>query len=51
MYVIITIDEVHRRWSTVFEDDSIVPASLRSHTANTGTTGNNRFIDKAKRIL
>ncbi|CAF0822833.1 unnamed protein product [Adineta ricciae] len=31
-------DEVHRRWSTVFEDDSIVPASLRSHTANTATT-------------
>ena len=49
--MIITTDEVHRRWSTIFEDDSIVPASLRSHIANTATTGNDRFAYNAKRML
>ncbi|CAF4384534.1 unnamed protein product [Rotaria sp. Silwood2] len=31
-------DEVHRRWLTSFDDDSVVPASLRNYTSATAMT-------------
>ena len=32
------LDEVHRRWMNNFDDDSIVPASLRNYTSATAMT-------------
>jgi hypothetical protein len=32
------IDEVHRRWLTSFDDDSVVPPSLRNYTSATAMT-------------
>jgi hypothetical protein len=32
------IDEIHRRWLTSFDDDSIVPPSLRNYTSTTVIT-------------
>jgi hypothetical protein len=34
----ILIDEVHRRWLTSFDDDSVVPPSLRNYTSVTAMT-------------
>jgi hypothetical protein len=34
----ILIDEVHRRWLTSFDDDSVVPTSLRNYTSVTAMT-------------
>lgn len=31
-------DEVHRRWATIFDNESIVPASLRNYTSATAMT-------------
>ncbi|CAF1295992.1 unnamed protein product [Adineta steineri] len=31
-------DEIHRRWLTSFEDDSVIPASLRAHTSKPAIT-------------
>jgi hypothetical protein len=35
---LILIDEVHRRWLTSFDDDSVVPPSLRNYTSATAMT-------------
>ncbi|UJR27796.1 hypothetical protein I4U23_009067 [Adineta vaga] len=39
-------DEIHRRWSTTFDDESVVPVSLRTYTADTATTDSheNSFV-------
>jgi len=38
IYNFILIDETHRRWLTSFDDDSVVPPSLRNYTSATAMT-------------
>ncbi len=37
-FIFIWIDEIHRRWLTSFDDDSVLPASLRNYTSVTAMT-------------
>jgi hypothetical protein len=39
-YIRILTDDIHRRWLTSFDDDSIIPASLRTYTSETPMTSN-----------